>query len=117
MDYKEMDSYKSVEQKIASFSQHVESLSASDRKKALWIETYSNAVRDRSLAYSMYKSITVNVEEDPSQHAVHGATIAKYLERMSKSNDQILKLSELVGNVEEATEELDQEQIYGALLK
>jgi hypothetical protein len=44
----------------------------------------------------MYTHLSGFVSADAQQHALHGPNIAKYIERMSRANDQLLKLAELV---------------------
>ena len=41
------------------------------------------------LVTNLWKEITA----DPEKHALYGTTMTKYLERMSKSNDQLVKLA------------------------
>ncbi len=67
-----------------------------DKRKTLWLDVYTNALQDRDYALLMYTHLSGFVAADPQQHALHGPNIAKYLERMSKANDQLLKLAELV---------------------
>jgi hypothetical protein len=83
--------------KIANFKNLLESISTlEDKRKALWIDVYTNALQDRDFALQMYTHLAGFVTADAQQHALHGPNIAKYLERMSKANDQLLKLAELV---------------------
>ena len=39
----------------------------------------------------------------------------KYIERMSKSNDQILKLAELIAKEEEKVEAISEDEIFGKI--
>jgi hypoxanthine-guanine phosphoribosyltransferase len=41
-----------------------------------------------------------------------GPTLSKYLERMNKSNDQLIKLAELIAKEEERAESVDPEDIF-----
>lgn len=87
-----------INAKIKSFKDLMESLgSLSEKRKTLWLDVYTNALQDRDYALTMYTHLSGFVAGDPSQHVLHGPIIAKYLERMGKSNDQLLKLAELVG--------------------
>jgi hypothetical protein len=36
------------------------------------------------------------VHGNPEQHVIHGDHLSKYMERMTRSNDQLLKLADLV---------------------
>lgn len=96
---------------LAQFREHVESLEAglknfsdlldsldslSDQKKSLWREIYYNAITDRRAAYVLYNDLLPGVVGQAAQHAIHGPIMAKYIERVSRSNDQIIRLAELV---------------------
>ena len=54
-----------------------------------------------------------------SEHAIHGQTLTKYMERMSKANEQLIKLAELVSQAidENVEEEWSEDQMYDALEK
>ena len=110
----------SVDERIATFSDFVKTLDISEKKRALWVEIYANALQDRDNANSMYVSLSQHVVTEPDKHAIHGPNIAKYIERMSKANDQLLKLAELVASayeVSEGGEELSVDEIYSRMGK
>lgn len=90
--------------KIKAFGELLDSLKVADKKKELWKEIYAHALQDRSYALQMYVNCSNIVLGDPTQHAIHGPNIAKYLERMSRTNDQLLKLAELVAAAEEVSD-------------
>jgi hypothetical protein len=50
-----------------------------------------------------------------TNHAIHAQNMAKYIEKMSRSNDQLLKLAELIAAAEEKSEEINAENIYSAI--
>ncbi len=90
---------ENINTKIIEFKSMLESIeSLEDKRKALWLDVYTNALQDRDYALQMYTHLSGFVSADAQQHALHGPNIAKYLERMSKANDQLLKLAELVGS-------------------
>jgi hypothetical protein len=104
--------------KIKAFGELLDDLKVNDKKKELWKEIYGHAIQDRSYALQMYVNCSNVVIADPTQHAIHGPNIAKYLERMSRSNDQLLKLAELVAAAEEASGEgqtMTPDEIYEKL--
>lgn len=104
--------------KIKAFGELLDSLKVTDKKKELWKEIYSHAIQDRSYALQMYVNCSNIVIGDPTQHAIHGPNIAKYLERMSRSNDQLLKLAELVAAAEDIGEgglTMSTDEIYAKL--
>ena len=41
-----------------------------------------------------------------------GPTLSKYLERMNKSNDQLIKLAELIAKEEERSDSVDPDDIF-----
>jgi len=83
------------EEKIKEFSDLLDGLSATeDKKKLLWKESYQNAIEDRESAAILLNDLLVTIPGNPTSHSTHGGLATKYLERMSKSNDQIIKLAE-----------------------
>lgn len=104
---------------MKDFDTLVDSLSnAHDKKKELWKQIYQNAVTDRRNAYIMFTDLYTNVHNSTSEHAIHGATLAKYMERLTKSNDQLIKLAEIIDDAVTADEEDmldDTDTIYASL--
>ena len=47
-----------------------------------------------------------------TNHLQFGTLMAKYLERMSKSNDQILRLAELIAKEEESSGTISPDDIF-----
>jgi len=74
-------------------------------KEELWVEIYGNATQDREKASMLITNLWKEITADPEKHALYGTTITKYLERMSKSNDQLVKLAELMSKTEESDED------------
>jgi predicted secreted Zn-dependent protease len=66
------------------------------KQKALWRQIYDNAITDRKNAYLMWTDLYIYIHGHEEQHFKHGQTAIKYLEKMEKSNEQILKLAALV---------------------
>ena len=103
----------SVEDKIKDFSDLLSQINdVSDKKKKLWKEIYQNAVTDRQNAYILFTTLIQIVEDKSTEHAIHGKTLATYIERMSKANDQIIRLAELVAKSETAQESIDTEEMF-----
>jgi hypothetical protein len=103
----------SVEDKIKDFSDLLSQINdVSDKKKKLWKEIYQNAVTDRQNAYILFTTLIQIVEDKSTEHAIHGKTLATYIERMSKANDQIIRLAELVAKSETAQESIDAEEMF-----
>jgi hypothetical protein len=59
------------------------------------------------------------VHANPNEHAIHGQNLSRYMERMSKANDQILKLTELVSKAseEDLDEMMSEDDIYDRIQK
>lgn len=70
-------------------------------KEELWQEIYGNATQDREKASMLITNLWKEITTDPEKHALYGTTMTKYLERMSKSNDQLVKLAELMAKTDD----------------
>lgn len=102
-----------VVEKLKDFSNLLDTLdNLEDKKKALWIEIYQNAITDRDNAYTMFMHLHKLVIDDGTQHAIHGPNIAKYLERMSRANDQLIKLAELIANETSKQDTINPDEIF-----
>jgi len=110
--------FKKIEKKSEQFSDLLESLeSTENKKKMLWKEIYDNALTDRMNAYMLFTGIYTNMGNSTADHISVGPTLAKYLERMNKSNDQLIKLAELVAKEEERSEKVDPDDIFSKIDK
>lgn len=103
-----------IEEKIQDFTELLEQIDGvSDKKKKLWKEIYENAVTDRQNAYVLFTSLVEIVQDKSTEHAVHGKALATYIEKMSKANDQIIRLAELVSKSESKEDkEIDPEEMF-----
>lgn len=103
-----------ISEKIKDFSELLEQIdNVNDKKKRLWREIYENAVTDRQNAYVLFTTLVDIVEDKSTEHAIHGRTLATYIEKMSKANDQIIRLAELVAKSEKVeSEEIDPEEMF-----
>ena len=86
-------------------------------KEEIWTEIYENAFQDREKASMLVTNLWKEITADPEKHALYGITIAKYLESMSKSNDQLVKLAELMQKSGEGVEDvgLDLDDVYSKI--
>lgn len=115
------DLEKQTKEHMRDFSALLNSLDKTlDKKKQLWKLIFENAVTDRKNAYLVFADLYVQVHGKAPEHAIHGQTISKYMERMSKSTDQLLKLAELVAAAEEKLpkeldERLSDDDIYSSI--
>lgn len=104
----ELDKIKEKEKKVKQFTELLSSIGdLDDKKKVLWREIYENAVEDRQNAAILFTDTLMQVKGNAANHNILGPVIAKYLERMSKANDQILKLAELVSREDEKSIDTD----------
>jgi len=93
---------KTIEEKIKDFSDILDELqNTKDKKKLLWKESYNNALNDRISATILVDDLLLKIQGNLNNHTQFGILITKYLERMAKSNDQILRLAELIAKEEE----------------
>ena len=92
-----IDNVDDKDKKIKKFSDLLENLkNTEDKKKMLWREVYENALVDRENANILFTDLLLQSRASSASHEKFGSLMAKYLERMTKSNDQILRLAELL---------------------
>lgn len=104
-----MNKVEIKKKKIDHFCDLLDSLeSTEERKKLLWKEVYENALDDREKANILFTDLLIETKGSSAQHAVFGPIMSKYLERMCKTNDQILKLAELITKEEEKSFDMNE---------
>lgn len=109
-------SERNVEQKIRDFSELLKGIeSLDDKKRQLWKEIYENSIADRQNSYVMFSQLARIVHEKSTEHAVHGKTIATYIERMSRANDQLIKLAELIAKAQGGDENINAEDMFSKI--
>lgn len=102
-----------IESKVKDFSSLLDQIEGlSDKKKKLWKEIYENAICDRQNAYILFTKLVNIVEDKSTEHAVHGRSLSSYIEKMSKANDQLIRLAELVAKAEKTNDEIDPEEMF-----
>ena len=102
--------------KVQKFNKLLESLTdIDDKKKSLWLEIYNNALIDRQHAYDLYEDVTNKIFQDQVNHATYGTQATKYLERLNKANDQLIKLAELIASSEKQQESIDVDEIFSTI--
>ena len=98
--------------KIEDFGDMLDAIeSTEDKKRLLWKEIQENALNDRENAGMLFMDLMTQSQGNPGNHTTFGPIMAKYLERMSKSNDQILRLAELIAK-EEDNQQLSPDDIF-----
>ena len=115
---KQENKIKKQENKIKNFSDLLDSLEKTeDKKKLLWKESYQNAIDDRENAHILLTDLIKVSLNNSTNHLQFGALMSKYLERMSKSNDQILKLAELIAKEQESNDTVSSDSIYDSIMQ
>jgi len=105
--------FDKIEKKSHAFSDLIDSIETTEnKKKMLWKEIYNNAITDRLNAYMLFTGIYTGMSSSLQDNISVGPTLSKYLERMNKSNDQLIKLAELIAKEEERSEAVDPEDIF-----
>ena len=111
-----LDRIKNKEDKIKEFGDILDSIeNTGDKKKMLWKEIYENAVSDRENAYILFHEAYSSMMKSTAEHITVGPVLNKYLERMNKANDQLLKLAELISKAEEQSTKIDPEDIFSQI--
>ena len=105
-----------IEKKIEEFNKVLEKIEHADsKKKLLWKEIYENASLDRQNAHILFVEAYTTMSQGTTEHATLGSTLTKYLERMSKSNDQILKLAELISKSESEYSSINADDLFSKI--
>jgi hypothetical protein len=113
---KTIENIKERQVKIEKFSDILDALeSTEDKKKLLWKEIYENALTDRENAYALFSDLMGQSQGNAANHALFGQIMSKYLERMSKSNDQILRLAELIAKAEQEQGSINPDDIFSKI--
>jgi len=108
---------KDKEDKVKDFVDMLSGISSIDEKrKTLWKEIYENAVSDRERAAILFTEAYKTMGDSTSDHIAIGSTMSKYLERMSKSNDQILSLADLVNKAQAEEEKIVPDELYSKIM-
>ena len=111
-----VDRLQKMNKKIGTFADLLDNISnLEDKKKLLWKEIYENALSDRENANALYTDLYLKMEGSQSDHLAVGSVMVKYLERMCKSNEQILKLADLISREETKTAKIDADDMFSAI--
>lgn len=104
------------ENQLKNFADILDSIETlENKKKMLWKEIYENAISDREKAKLLFNDAYISMQGGVNEHMNIGAVMSKYMERMSKSNDQILKLAELIAKEEEKSEAVSEDDIFSKI--
>ena len=72
---------------------------------------------DRQNSYVMFTRLVRIVKEQSAEFAVHGKTVATFLERMSRANDQLIKLAELIAKAQTEDENINPDDMFAQINK
>lgn len=115
---KMLEKLKQNDRKVEQFSDILDAIdSASDKKKMLWKEIYENAIVDRTNAHILFTDLYSQMGGSAADHATLGQTLTKYLERMSKSNEQLLNLAKQIAESETSSVEISEDEIFDRIKK
>ena len=104
------------ENQIRNFSDILNNIdSLEDKKKMLWKEIYENSLEDREKAKMLFNDAYISMQGGVNEHMNIGGVMSKYLEIMCRSNDQILKLAELISKEEEKSETISEDDIFSKI--
>jgi hypothetical protein len=108
--------FDDVSKKTEQFGALLESIeNIEDKKKHLWREIYENAIVDRMNAYMLFTDVYSCMTGDKADHVTLGPMMAKYIERMNKANDQLIKLAELISKEEEKASQIDPDNLFAQI--
>ena len=115
---KMLDKLKENNKTVEQFSDILDSMeNASEKKRMLWKEIYENAVVDRTNAHILFTDLYSQMGGSAADHATLGQTLTKYLERMSKSNEQLLNLAKQIAESETSSVEISEDDIFERIKK
>lgn len=110
---KAMEKNSKKENSIKNFADILDNIATiEDKKKMLWKEIYEHALEDREKAKLLFNNAFIDMQGGLTDHMNIGSVMAKYLERMCRSNDQILKLVELISKEEEKSENVTSDDLF-----
>ena len=108
--------FDDVSRKTEQFGALLESIeNLEDKKKHLWREIYENAIVDRMNAYMLFTDVYGTMTGDKADHVTLGPMMAKYIERMNKANDQLLKLADIIAKEEEKAATIDPDNLFAQI--
>jgi hypothetical protein len=111
-----LQDFKKVEKKIGDFREVLQKIEHADsKKKLLWLEIYENATLDRQNAHILFVEAYTTMSQGTTEHATLGSTLTKYLERMGKSNDQLLKLADLISKSESEFSSINTDDLFSTI--
>ena len=107
---------KDLKKKMNDFGDLLSSLeNLETKKKFLWKDIYENAITDRMNAYMLFTDAYTSMTSGTTEHMQLGPVLAKYIEKMNKANDQLLKLADLIQREEDKQSSLDADDLFSKI--
>lgn len=111
-----LEDFDKLEKRVKDFSEMLEKIEHADAKKRiLWKEIYQNSILDRQNAHVLFVEAYTTMSQGTTEHATLGSTLTKYLERMNKANDQLLKLAEIMNKSEIESSKIDADDLFSQI--
>ena len=111
-----LEKNRKTEKKVESFSNALKDMTGVESQKTtLWVEIYDNATNDRTTASALFTQAFMLLGSSNSDHVSLGPTLVKYLERMSKSNEQLLALAQIIAKEVERKSTIDSDDIFSQI--
>lgn len=106
-----------MNKKLDDFGDLLDSIAnLTDKRKFLWKEIFYGAMSDRAAALMMFQSALQTMDTSSSvEHINMGPILTRYLEKMSKANDQLIKLAELIRPLQEESHVITSDDIFSKI--
>jgi len=110
---KKLADFKKNQDNMSDFELELEKMKGLDgKKKILWSQIYTHALDDRNSALALFTEAYAQLGKTSEDHVILGGVLVKYLEKMTKSNQQLIDLSILISKDEEAAEQINSEDLF-----
>lgn len=111
---KVLNDAKKLNEKLDDFGDLLDSIkNLSEKRKFLWKEIFYGAMTDRSTASLMFQTALQTMDVNSSvEHINMSPVLTRYLEKMSKANDQLIKLAELIRPLQEENQIISSDDIF-----
>jgi hypothetical protein len=111
-----LQEFDDLKKRVDDFAKVLEKIEHADSKKRiLWKEIYENAVLDRQNAHILFVEAYTTMSQGTTEHATLGSTLSKYLERMNKANDQMIKLAEIISKSENEHNAINSDDLFSRI--
>jgi len=106
-----------VKNGLQDFTSLLTDLKLDPKLASLWKLIYSNAMTDRKHALALWLDLYVKTYDNEDKHFQNGQTLHRYMDIMNKSNQQLLKLAELVDKAKEEKEKEENQSMINHFFK